>query len=70
VQETLCGVWLVEVLVLRGIRVGVFFLVEVSKGVVYLAMLALIGTDCMSVSSRLITGIRYRILTVKQQVSH
>jgi hypothetical protein len=63
-------VWLVEVLVLRGIRVGVFFLVEVSKGVVYLAMLALIGTDCMSVSSRLITGIRYRILTVKQQVSH
>jgi hypothetical protein len=37
---------LVEVLVFRGIRVGVFFLVEVSKGVVYLAMLAFVGTDC------------------------
>jgi hypothetical protein len=61
---------LVEVLVLRGIRVGVFFLVEVSKGVVYLTMLALIRTDCMSISSRLTTGMGYRVLTVKQQVSH
>ena len=42
--------WLVEVLVLGGVWVGVFFLVEVSKRVVYLAVLALVGTDCTSIS--------------------
>ena len=50
VQEALCGVWLFEVLVLGGVWVGVFLLVEVAKGVVHLAVLALIGTDWVLIS--------------------
>ena len=45
VRKVLGWVWLLRVAVLAHVRVGVFVLIEVTEGVVYFAVLALVSTN-------------------------
>lgn len=71
VCEILGRVGLLGISVLAHVRVGIFFLIEVTKGVVDLSVLALICTDWGSMLARgCLTIVRSCMLTVEEQVLH
>lgn len=68
VLKAFAGVRLLRVLVLAHERVGVLFLIEITKGVVDFAVLTLVCADYCVLAW--ITLEMYGILTVEKQIAH
>jgi hypothetical protein len=68
VLKAFAGVRLLRVLVLAHERVGVLFLIEITKGMVDFAVLTLICANCCALAWIILEI--YGILTVEKQIAH
>jgi hypothetical protein len=66
--EALGWMWDFRIPVLAHVGVGVVLLIEITKGVVDFAMLALVCTDYHMLARR--SGQIWIVLTVKKQIAH